>query len=164
MNYKNIITILLVVSSIMMLSCRKEQRVVYDVNQEKVYQNAAEKTSLKSETEFISIAYSDLFGTGITYNVLEEIQGPYISCGDKGFVVDLIIKNFLASPDVKIPTNTEMRNDVSKFVSNTYLKFFNRYPDEFEQWKLEQIINNDAGINPDLVYYAMMTADEYRYY
>lgn len=145
-------------------SCKKEQVVVYDVNQEKVYQNASEKKSLKTETEFISIAYSDLFGTGITYDVLEKLQGPYISFGDKGLVVDLIIRNFLASPAAKIPADNEMRADLPKFVAETYLKFFNREPDEFEQWKLEQIIRNDNNITAEIVYYAMMTSDEYRYY
>jgi hypothetical protein len=144
--------------------CKKERIVVYEVNQERVYQNANEKKSLKNETEFISIAYSDLFETNITYDMLQKIQGPYVSFGDRGLMVDLIIRNFLASPAARIPSDSEMRADIPRFVSETYMKFYNREPNEYEQWKMEQMIRNDSKITAELVYYAMMTSDEYRYY
>lgn len=147
------------------LSCKKdEQQVVYHVNPEKVYQNAAEKRSLKSESEFISIAYSDLFGNAISYNELQKIQDPYLSFGDKSLIVDLIIRNFLSKPNVDIPTDAAMRSNVASFVTDAYLKIYNRKPNEFEQWKMEQLINTDNAITAELIYYALLTSNEYRYY
>lgn len=89
-----------------------------------------EKKILKNETEFISIAYFDLFETSISYEELQRLQGTYISLGDKGLVVDLIIRNFLSSPQARIPTYETMRADIPKFVRETYMKFYNRAPDE----------------------------------
>lgn len=162
---KSIIGFSFIVFLIVFSACKKEeQQVVYNVNPEKVYQNAAEKRSLKSETEFISIAYSDLFGNAISYNELQKIQAPYLSFGDKSLIVDLIIRNFLSKPNVAIPTDVVMRSNVAEFVSDAYLKIYNRKPNEFEQWKMEQLINTDNEITAELIYYALLTSTEYRYY
>ncbi len=148
----------------LVFSCKKESQVVYQVNDVALYQSAAEKRFLKSETELISIAYSDIFGTSITADLLEKIQGPYIAFGDKATVIDLIIRNFLNATNNQIPGNQQMRANIPQFVIDTYLNLYNRYPDEYESWKLRQMIETDAGITPEMVFYAMMTADEYRYY
>ena len=53
-------------SILMLFSCKKEEKVTYHVNNVNITQNSANKDHLKSTTEFISIAYSDIFGTVIT--------------------------------------------------------------------------------------------------
>jgi hypothetical protein len=70
----------------------------------------------------------------------------------------------LNSPNVSLPDNQSMRNDIHLFVKNAYLKLYNREPNELEAYTLGSFISEDAAITPELVYYSMMTSDEYRYY
>ena len=149
-------------------SCKKDKEKVYDyvynVNDEYVNQTGVNKPNVKSTLEFISIAYSDLFGTTIGQGDLTNLSLAYIAFGDRKFIEDMIIRNFLNKSGVIIPTKSEMTADVQTFVKNTYRKFYNRDPNEFEKWQIVNNINSDANATPELVYYAFMTSDEYRYY
>ncbi len=145
-------------------SCKKDIDYVYDVNDVSVNQTGVAKPNVKSTLEFISIAYSDLFGTTIGAGELTKLSICYLAFGDKKFVEDLIIRNFLNKTGVIIPTQATMTADVSAFVKATYRKFYNRDPNEFEKWQVVNYINGNAAITPELVYYSFMTSDEYRYY
>lgn len=148
----------------MFSSCKKEKTFVYDVNTVDIEQNVSDKSNVKSTYEFISIAYSDLMGKSISQADLVKLNTVYTSFGDNKLIEDMIIRNFLKLPGVAIPTETEMRNDVSKFVTDAYKKFLNRNPDEFEKYYMKNIIQADTSITPELLYYSMMTSNEYRYY
>ena len=145
-------------------SCKKDVSYVYDVNNSTVSQPGVSKPNVKSTLEFISIAYSDLFGTSIGAGDLTDLSLCYLSFGDKKFVEDLIIRNFLSKSGVIIPTQATMTADVPAFVQATYRKFYNRDPNEFEKWQVVNYINSTANITPELVYYSFMTSDEYRCY
>lgn len=144
--------------------CQKEKSIVYEVNDVNVNRPDADKDYVKSQAEFISIAYTDLFGQNISQAQLQTLAVPYSGFGDLKLLEDMIIKNFLNNPNVIVPTNTEMRANVDQFVINTYQKFFNRSPNEFELWHMKNMINENADITPELIYYAIMTSNEYRYY
>ena len=154
--------VFLVISVI--LSCEKEKSYVYQVKDVHVKQPGSEKPNQKSTQEFISIAYSDLFGTTITQTELVKLNTAYSAFGDKKIIEDMIIKNFLNNIVVSIPSKATMQADVNSFVINCYKKFYNRLPNAFEKWYVTNLINSDATITPELVYYSMMTANEYRYY
>jgi len=161
----NILYILFLFFVVAISSCKKDPSYVYDVNDVNVTQPGVSKPNVKSTLEFISIAYSDLFGTTISAGELTDLSLAYLSFGDKKFIEDLIIRNFLNKTGVIIPSQSTMTSDVSKFVSDTYRKFYNRDPNEFEKWQVVNYINgNIANITPELIYYSFMTSDEYRYY
>lgn len=164
MNTNKIIIISAALFAIVFSSCKKEKDIVYGVNTVNVQQPGANKPNVKSTIEFISIAYSDLFGTTINANQLTELSLAYAGFGDKKFVEDMIIKNFLNKTGVIIPSTTQMNSDIGKFVKDCYRKFYNRDPNEFEQWQMTDYISNTSNITPELIYYAFMTSDEYRYY
>ena len=145
-------------------SCKKDTNYVYGVNDVNVSQPGISKPNVKSTIEFISIAYSDLFGTTISASDLTDLSLCYLAFGDKKFIEDLIIRNFLNKPGVIIPTQASMMSDVPAFVQATYRKFYNRDPNEFEKWQVVNYINTTSNITPELVYYSFMTSDEYRYY
>lgn len=146
--------------------CKKDppKSYIYGVNGMSVTQDGVAKPNVKSTVEFISIAYSDLFGNTIDQNTLTELGTAYMAFGDKKLIEDLIIRNFLNAQGASIPTVTEMNTDVPLFIVNTYKKFYNREPNEFELWQFTNLINSDTNITPELVYYAFMTSNEYRYY
>ena len=158
------INILLFAGLLMLSACKKEKSYVYDVNDVSVKQDGALKPNVKTTTEFISIAYADLFGTTIPKTELVKLSTAYTAFGDKKLLEEIIIKNYLNNTGAKIPTSLQMKADVNLFVKNTYKKFFNREPNEFELWTLTNTINSDATITPELIYYAAMTSNEYRYY
>ncbi len=145
-------------------SCKKEELYVYEVNDVKVNQEKGDKVNVKSQTEFIAIAYSDIFGTGIDRNSLDLLLAPYLAFGDQKLIEQMIIKSFLNVPGADVPTKTVMDADVTKFITDAYIKFLARKPDEFELWHFQKVLNDDPTITPDMFYFAMLTSDEYRYY
>ena len=155
--------IALILITFFIASCKKETSYVYQVNDVNVSQTDVNKENTKSVIEFISIAYSDVFGTTISQNDLENLSNMYDSFGDLKLMEDLIIRNFLNQTNT-IPTDQEMKADVNTFIKDTYHKLLNRDPNEFEVWYLTNEINTDASITAELVYYGILTSDEYRTY
>lgn len=145
-------------------SCNKEKRYIYQVEEQELYQNNNEKQTLKTTTQFISIAYSDLFGTSITNDELNKFDVALQSFGDKTILQDMIVKSLINRSGVQVVTDNAMRADVPAFVEGTYLRIFNRKPNEFEAWKMKDLIDKNADITPKMVYYSLMTSEEYRYY
>ena len=45
-----------------------------------------------------------------------------------------------------------------------YTKIYNRTPDEYELWFISNMIENDSDLTSELIYFSLMTANEYRYY
>jgi hypothetical protein len=146
------------------IGCKPDPDVIYEVNDVQVVRPTGAKGSQKSLTEFISIAYADIFEQNITQSDLIALSLPYQSFGDLKYIEDLIIRNFLNAPDALLPTEAEMRANVEAFVTATYQRFFNRNPNEFEVWFMKNLIDDNPDITPELVYYSIMTSDEYRYY
>lgn len=150
--------------SFTVFSCTKEKSYLYEVEPVTVEQDGSNKNNLKSDFEFISIAYSDLFGTTISRDDLVDLSLAYSSFGDRKLIEDMIIRNFLNDPSVNIPTSIQMRNDIDLYINDTYKKLFNRAPNEFEAWYIVNLIDNDIDITSEIVYYSFMTSNEYRYY
>lgn len=145
-------------------SCKRENVYTYELNDVHISQEGAYKPNVKTDLEFISIAYTDLFGSTISSAELENMAKAYVSFGDKRLMIDMIILNWLNEPTVQVPTDADMRADIDGFVEATYQKFYIRQPTAFEKWYFIDKIEGDAGLSPDLVYYAFMTSNEYRYY
>lgn len=144
--------------------CQKEKNIIYEVNDVNVQDPNANKDYVKSLTEFISIAYTDLFGEVISQAELQALAVPYAGFGDLKLIEELIIKNFLNDQSVNITTDQEMRANIDQFLLDTYQKFLNRYPNEFELWHMKNLIEENQEVTPELVYYSIMTSNEYRYY
>ncbi len=149
---------------VMGTACKKEKIYVYEVNSVSVSQPGINKPSVKEIFEFVSIAYSDVFGNTISSSELNDLATAYESFGDSKLIEDLIIRNFLNKTPNTIPSTATMNADVGAFVSSTYNKLLSRNPDEFELWFLTDLISSDAGSTPELVYYAILTSNEYRQY
>lgn len=145
-------------------SCNKEKRYIYQVQEQELYQNSNEKQTLKSTTQFISIAYSDLFGTSITNDELNKFDVALQAFGDKGVLQDMIVKSLINRSGVQVVTANAMRADIPAFIEGAYLRFYNRKPNEFEAWKMKDMIEKNADVTPVMVYYSLMTSEEYRYY
>ena len=161
---KNLVKVTFLFFVLLQMGCNKETRYIYEVEQQELYQSSSEKKTLKTTTQFIAIAYNDLFGASITNSELNKFDIALQAMGDKGIIQDMVIKSLINRSGVQIVTDAAMRADVVTFVDVTYLRFFNRKPTEFEVWKLKDLIEKNTDISPRMVYYSLMTSDEYRYY
>ena len=144
--------------------CTKEKELVYEVNKVNITSPGANKKNVKTTTEFISIAYSDLFGTPISNSTLVKLSTAYYAFGDKKLIENMVIKSFIKNPKVSIPTSSQMSSDLPKFVTDCYKKFYNRIPNEYEKWFEVNLIKSDSTLTPELIYFAFLTSTEYRYY
>ena len=150
---------------ILCLSCSKDPSYIFNVDDVNITQNSAEKTHLKTDLEFISIAYTDLFNSTINQDDLENIIFTYKSFGDKTLIIQMIIKKFLDDANNAVATiDRSSKESISDFVENSYVKLFNRKPDALEKWHFTEIIYDNNNVTSKIFYYALMTSDEYRYY
>jgi hypothetical protein len=145
-------------------SCSKEKKYQYEVNPVSVGDEGGEKNTRKSTTEFISIAYSDLFGTSIPQSKLVDLSVVYSSFGDLNVIEERIIANFLSDSSVVVPPVPAVNGDTTQFIINCYTKFFNRNPNAIEKHYWKELIRTNNAVTPFTIYYAMMTSDEYRFY
>ena len=149
---------------VFLAACTVEKEYQYEVDDVTVTQEGSEKTNRKSTSEFISIAYADLFGTTIPQTKLVNLSVAYSSFGDLAVIEERIVSNLINDSTAHIPTSVSVNGDTLQFVINTYKKFYNRNPNEFEKYKWLQMIRSDAGVSAATMYFAMMTSDEYRFY
>ncbi len=156
--------ILLAILSTSYQGCKKETTNIYEVDDVLVTKDQSEKTVSKTMVEFISIAYADVFGSTISQNDLGILSLLYLAFGDKILIEDVLVKNMLNSPDANLPSNAEMRANIGQYVKNTYIKLYNREPNELESFTLTEKINANEAMTSAMVYYAMMTSNEYRFY
>ena len=149
---------------LLLAACKKDTQYQYQVQTQQLYQNSAQKKNLKTTDQFISIAYNDLYNTSITTGQLGNLNICLEALGDQATMQDMIVKNLLSQASTLIPDSTTMHANIPVFVTQTYLKFYNRQPTAEEGWKMQELIQQNPGINPQMIYYSMMTANEYRYY
>lgn len=150
---------------IVLSSCKRDPSYIFEVNDVTVTASTGEKNRLKTDIEFVSIAHTDIFGSNISSNNLENIVTTYKSFGDKSLTIEMIIRKFIDDGGTNITAiDRSSKTSIESFVINTYKKLYNREPDAFEKWYLSDLIANDDVINAEIVYFSMMTANEYRYY
>ncbi len=145
-------------------ACQKTTVTQYELEEIKLYSSASEKKNLKSDEQFISILYTDVFGKSISNDQLRNMNKAYASIGDKSLIIDIFIKSLLTDPAADLPSDTEMRADEQKFIEETYKRFLVRKPTGQEIWFLTNQIRKNPSLTALDIYYALLTSDEYRYY
>ena len=149
----------------LIVSCSKEPNYLFEVENVEINQASADKNRLKTDIEFVSIAFNDLYGQNISQGELDEIITVYKSFGDKSIVIEMIIRKFISDEDSQIPNiDRSTEQTVKQFVQETYETIFNRTPNAFEKWYLTDYIYKHQEIDAKMVYYSLMTSNEYRYY
>jgi len=138
--------------------------VIYQLDTLPVYSSNLEKNREKSDIQFISILYADLFGKAIAGNITGELSELKLSFGDKVTLNQMLVSAFINDPDIKMPDNQEMRNDPEKFVRDLYRKFYLRNPTAYEKYYLVKLINDDPGLTVEHFYTAFALSNEYSFY
>ena len=153
-------------------SCKKDNEIikdviyvpVYEVDSVLLYTSSAQKTKQKTLSQFISILYADLFQSSIPSSELNDIGELYVSIGDKQLFTEMLTSNYMNISGVKIPSKTEMNNDIDQFITDTYVRFYLRMPTELERYYLDQQIQGDSDLTPELIFFSFALSNEYWYY
>jgi hypothetical protein len=170
-NLKNVLPVF--ICATFFAACKKEitQEVIYDniiynIDTVPVYAAANDKDRLKTPLQYISSLYSNLYFASIPAGELDDLVIYRLSIGDKTLVNEMILNAMLKDPEVygSLPSNDEMRSDLSEFIDITYLRFFLRYPTEYEKYGLKQIIEEDETITVTDVYRSFLLSNEYMFY
>jgi len=146
------------------VACNKENKTQYGITQQNIYNSAHEKKKLKTDQQFISILYSNLFQKNISQAKANAVEQLVRSIGDKTLAYELVVSDFMNSPDILIPDPATMRADIPTFVDNTYSRFYLRQPSEAERQYFINFIETNPNITPELIYISFATSDEYFYY
>ncbi len=152
------------VATLVMPGCRKEDNYIFDVNSISAEPQGISKDFVKSDHQYISILYANLFQKALSANDLVEIIDLIESVGDKETIHEVIISSFMNAPDKIIPTDQEMRDDLDKFVLDTYKRFLVRNPTQAEITWFKNFIEANPKVSPELVYMAFALSDEYIVY
>lgn len=144
--------------------CKKETRVQYGVNEKVVYEDKSFKTKRKSDAEYISILYTNLYQSPISPNQLYKTQNVIYSIGDRNVANEMILSNYFNTGTLKIPKDSEMRSDIEGFIETAYKRFFLRYPSEGEKTFFVNYIKSNTNVTVEMVYTAFSVSDEYQYY
>lgn len=148
----------------LLASCQQQPDVCH-IETIRVEQPRVEKTNLKSDIEFISIAYYDLLHKQITNTELDKLYKTFLAVGDKVLIGQVILNSLINEmPPDQIPSDETMRNNVDGFIIATYNRFYKRPPNEFELWQMRETINNDPELEPIDLYYAFVCSEEYKYF
>ena len=157
---KNIL--FLVVISIILLSCKKD--LSYGVDAINTMPPNANKTKLKTNAQYISILYTNLFQKALSANEMIEITHCIEGFGDKETIHEVIVSNFMNKPDVIVPSDSIMRADVGNFLKEAYIRFYVRGITEAEKEYLTNIIEVNPTFTTEMLYTAFALSDEYQYY
>ena len=144
-------------------ACQKDIYEIYDINPVEVLPVNAQKNKAKTDAQYISILYTNLFQLPIGPNKLLEALNAIRSIGDKQIAYDILVSKYLnQSPE--LPSKEEMFSNPESFVISTYIRFLTREPTQAElAWMIDYIKSNPS-LTPDIVYVAFATSDEHYYY
>jgi hypothetical protein len=157
---KHFIYIFLIIA---LFSC-KEKSYVHEINTIDVAQNNADKNKEKTPEIFINIAYANLYQEALSTNRLVDATETVQSIGDKQVAYETLIAKMMTDPDVILPSNAEMRDDLETFVEDTYKRFFVRIPTEAEKTWWINYLESHPNLTAEHVFFAMATSNEYNFY
>ena len=145
-------------------SCKKTDENTYSVNNVNLLPPGAGKTKQKSNEQYVSILYANLFQQALSANRLFDITQCIESIGDKDIAREVIISNFMNKPEVLIPADSVMHNNPEQFVIDTYNRFLVRNPTVAEKTWFVNYINANPNVTPELIYFSFALSNEYMYY
>jgi hypothetical protein len=148
----------------LLFSCNKQDSYVYELNDVQVYTSAADKVKPKTEEQYISILYANLFQEALSADQLVNITDLMRSIGDKEVGHEILISNFMNDGSVILPADSVMWQDLDGFIVETYKRFLVREPSEAEKTWFRNFIQNNPQVSPELVFFAFALSNEYLFY
>ena len=163
MKLHNVLVLFLLFSSLW--GCQKaKDEYIYGINEVEVVPPSMDKTKHKTDQQYISILYANLFQKALPANKLVEIEKCIQSIGDKETAYEVVVSNFMNDGGIILPTVATMRQDIDKFIIETYKRFYVREPSVAERVWWKNYITANPQVTPELVYMSFALSEEYMYY
>jgi hypothetical protein len=162
-SYKTLFGWLLGLSLIITAGC-KEDYDVYQVNDVNIQPVNSTKNKPKTEAQYISVLYTNLFQEAIGPNKMLEALAAIQSIGDKQIAYDILVSKYMADGNVVLPDADEMRSNPEAFIRDTYKRFLVRQPTEAELLWMKNYIESRPNLTPELVYFSFATSNEHFHY
>ncbi len=159
---KHVVTYLLILT--VLVSCKRQQINEYNINPVVVNQDGANKENLKTADQFITLLYTDLYASSISYSELNKLQRLLESFGDKNVIIERIAQNMLNDPLAQIPSDSILTTGTDAFITETFNLFLTRNPSEAELWYIRELIGDNPSLTVKEIYYGFITSEEYKYY
>ena len=156
--------IALVFATVNFSSCTKEKRINYEVVNQQANDIILDKNKPKSDRQYISILYSNLFQEALPINKQISTQNVIRSVGDRSLVFEIILSNYMNKPGTVLPDVSDMKANPEQFIIDTYKRFYLRIPTELEKSFFLNFFETYHNVNPELVYTAFAASDEYTFY
>lgn len=148
----------------LVLSCKKEIRVSYQVDDFNITETKSQKIKAKNEAEYISILYTNLFQEAISPSILYQTQNVMYSIGDQDAAKEMLLSNYFNLPSILIPSTEDMHRNSEKFITETYKRFYLRQPSQAELYYFKNYIKSNPKLTVEMVYTAFAASDEYGFY
>lgn len=145
-------------------SCKKDYVTDYGVLDEPVNSQYIKKGKQKNDAQYISILSTNIMQKPISVNELVKTENVIYSIGDRSLAYEIIISNYMNSPDKQLPSDSLMRADVDAFMKDTYRRFYVRDPSELELTFFRNFLDAHPNITVELIYTAFAASEEYRFY
>lgn len=146
-------------------SCKKEIiNGEFGVNDETVNSQFISKGKSKTDAQYISILYTNIYQKAISVNELVKTENVIYSIGDRALAYEMIVSNYMNSPSKVIPSDVEMRANIDLFIRETYRRFYVRDPNELELTFFRNYIEANPNITSEMIYTSFATSEEYRFY
>jgi hypothetical protein len=154
----------ILIAAALLQSCEKDIVGTFDVNEVDVLDNDQLNTRNKSDKQYTSILYTTLYKQAISVAQLTQTERVIQSFGDKNLIHEIIISNYMNSGGVVLPSDSFMRADPDSFFTETYKRFYVRFPSEIEKSFFRNYIEANPNVTVELVYTAFAASDEYQFY
>jgi hypothetical protein len=145
-------------------SCTKERRVKYEVVNQQANDIILDKNKAKTDRQYISILYANLFQEALPINKQVSTQNVIQSVGDRSLVFEIILSNYMNESGTVLPSVADMKANTEQFIIDTYKRFYLRIPTELEKSFFINYFQSNPNVTPELVYTAFAASDEYIFY
>jgi len=145
-------------------ACTEKENLSYGLQDQVVYEDKTQKTKRKSESEYISILYTNLYQQPISPNQLYKTQQVVQSIGDRTLAWEILLSNYFNKPGIQMSDEAFMRAETDSFINMAYRRFYLRRPGEAERAWFRNFIRNRSDATVEMVYTAFAASDEYAFY
>ena len=156
--------LLLALIALTAIGCRPEPEASFELQGLEVTPGFAVKDRLKTNEQWVAIVHTNLFQSAMSANDLYNAARVFESIGDQSLAREVLLSNFFNQPNLSLMTRDEMLENLDAFLDETYLRFYTRFPTQAERTYVREVILNNPGMTPELVYMSFALSDEYRYY
>lgn len=114
----------------------------------------------KTDLQFISVAYMDVFGKAIPQQELNSLKEIFLSQGDQELNRNALIVKLLQNQTAELPGANLLSKNPKSFLLFCFKQFYRRLPTEKE---LNDLLTADRKhtMSASEWYYAFMISDEY---